>query len=447
MSCTMTISHVREPQTFGKRKEPHSIVITRNGQSRHFSINPLYFSVLVGFVAMFSVGYFAATTYLVLRDDLIGSRGARDARVIQEYEDRISALRTSLDRVTSRQLLDQQAIESKVADLIEKQKKLGDRDPALQALFKKAREFGLDQAESRIDAITTGTISSKKQSSISSAFGNGFALRGLGEKQNLALSQVQKFKPLQRVEVASNEFSYRADSPLFSNMAQSMVNIDRQQKNLISDLHTSANEKLTTIAKLMKRVGFDLPGKIQAKISGNYDSQIGGPFEPLDSSYDFPTLVRALDYSLEALQTAQQKVAKLPVAAPTSSRSYSSKFGPRVDPFKRTYAMHTGLDIRGKYGDSVRATGKGKVVYAGLKGGYGKFVEIDHGNGLITRYAHMNAILVKKGQQVDVGFQIGEVGSTGRSTGPHLHYEVRLNNKPVNPQKYMGVGKKLAALL
>ncbi|MCF6302139.1 MAG: M23 family metallopeptidase [Devosiaceae bacterium] len=105
--------------------------------------------------------------------------------------------------------------------------------------------------------------------------------------------------------------------------------------------------------------------------------------------------------------------------------------------------MHTGLDIRGKYGDAVRATGSGKVVYAARKGGYGNFVEIDHGNGLITRYAHMNAILVKKGQRVKAGFQIGKVGSTGRSTGPHLHFEIRRDQSAVNPADFLAVSHRL----
>ena len=107
-------------------------------------------------------------------------------------------------------------------------------------------------------------------------------------------------------------------------------------------------------------------------------------------------------------------------------------------------AMHTGLDFRASTGDPVRATANGKVVNAGWSGGYGRMVEIDHGNGLSTRYGHLSAINVKIGQQVTIGQVIGEVGSTGRSTGPHLHYETRIDGDAVDPQKFLRAGVRLS---
>ena len=102
--------------------------------------------------------------------------------------------------------------------------------------------------------------------------------------------------------------------------------------------------------------------------------------------------------------------------------------------------MHTGLDFRAASGDPVRATANGKVVSSGWAGGYGRMVEIDHGNGLSTRYGHLSEIGVKVGDPIKIGQVIGAVGSTGRSTGPHLHYETRIDGEAVDPQKFLRAG-------
>ena len=105
--------------------------------------------------------------------------------------------------------------------------------------------------------------------------------------------------------------------------------------------------------------------------------------------------------------------------------------------------MHTGLDMRGDTGEPVHATANGKVTIAGREGGYGNMVEIDHGNGFSTRFGHLSAIDVKVGQTVRTGQVVGKIGSTGRSTGPHLHYETRINDEAVDPQKFLKAGLRL----
>ena len=115
----------------------------------------------------------------------------------------------------------------------------------------------------------------------------------------------------------------------------------------------------------------------------------------------------------------------------------------RADPFIRAPAMHTGLDIRADTGEPARATAAGTVTMAGWNGGYGKMVEVDHGNGFATRYAHLSAIDVEVGQAVRIGQIVGKVGSTGRSTGPHLHYETRVDGDAVDPQRFLRAGVRL----
>ena len=116
----------------------------------------------------------------------------------------------------------------------------------------------------------------------------------------------------------------------------------------------------------------------------------------------------------------------------------NNEFGFRRNPFGgRAYEFHPGMDIDGERGDAIAAPANGTIISAGYKGGYGNMVEIDHGNGLVTRYGHMSKVEATAGDSVQRGQLIGYVGSTGRSTGPHLHYELRLNDKPINPRHFL----------
>jgi murein DD-endopeptidase MepM/ murein hydrolase activator NlpD len=118
----------------------------------------------------------------------------------------------------------------------------------------------------------------------------------------------------------------------------------------------------------------------------------------------------------------------------------SSGFGMRIHPITGDRRMHNGVDMNGALGDPIRSSRSGRVIFAGVKGGYGNAVMIDHGGGMVTLYGHQSRIAVTNGESVQAGQVIGYVGSTGQSTGPHLHFEVRINGGPVNPAKYLGPG-------
>jgi murein DD-endopeptidase MepM/ murein hydrolase activator NlpD len=143
-----------------------------------------------------------------------------------------------------------------------------------------------------------------------------------------------------------------------------------------------------------------------------------------------------------------RSLVSIPVRRPIAGEGeIMSGFGVRIDPFLSRPAMHTGLDFRANVGDPILVTANGTVTTAGWTGGYGKMVEVDHGNGFSTRYGHMSEIDVKVGQQVKLGQSLGKVGTTGRSTGPHLHYETRIDGEAVDPQRFLGAGSKLADVL
>ena len=127
----------------------------------------------------------------------------------------------------------------------------------------------------------------------------------------------------------------------------------------------------------------------------------------------------------------------LPSYAPVDSVQYTSNFGYRIDPFTGMQTFHEGIDFHGDKGTAVLAAASGKVIAAEWHDQYGKMVEIDHGNGLVSRYAHASRLYVNEGDLVVRGQKIAEIGSTGRSTGPHLHFEVRLNGVPQNPVRFL----------
>ena len=148
---------------------------------------------------------------------------------------------------------------------------------------------------------------------------------------------------------------------------------------------------------------------------------------------------RSLGDLVRDMQVQKDKVARVPAGWPMSRNAgqISSTFGYRLDPINRHLSLHPGYDICAPYGTPVFATAKGVVTSAGYDGEYGNCVEIDHGGGLSTKFAHLSKIEVAVGQTVDRGKAVGRVGSTGRSTGSHLHYEVHVNDQPVNPAKYL----------
>lgn len=161
----------------------------------------------------------------------------------------------------------------------------------------------------------------------------------------------------------------------------------------------------------------------------------------LDIDESFARRVQNAAGDLSEARALSEASDNLPLAQPTTAATQSSGFGVRFDPFTRRPAYHSGLDFSGGYATPIQATGPGVVSFAGVRSGYGKVVEIDHGRGLKTRYAHLSSIAVKVGQRIAVGQRVAAMGSTGRSTGTHLHYEVWVNGRAQNPGRFLKAGR------
>lgn len=168
----------------------------------------------------------------------------------------------------------------------------------------------------------------------------------------------------------------------------------------------------------------------------------GGPFLSSGTTED-PLLLKVavLDGKIERWRNIQQVYQRLPMIAPLEYYRKSSSFGMRRDPYTKRWSRHNGMDMAYARNSPVLATASGKIVFAGWRGGFGWFIEIDHGLGVRTRYAHLRKVLVKAGDRVGFRHKIGLLGSSGRSQGPHVHYEILVDGKPVDPKKFIKAGK------
>lgn len=369
-----------------------------------------------------TMGYLLSTSYLIFRDDLLSTAVARQAKLQHAYEDRIASLRGQVDRITSHRLLDQQFIETKIADLSNRQSVLAQRSGLIAPVLDQARNLGIAP-----DAVSDMPVPK---------------LRPGNQKSASLLSPNPDPMVTGSVDRSQSE---NGDLPPIMKLAEvrnDLTELEHEQIRQVAALTDAAYAKRTDLLESARNAG--LPVKVDA-ITGT-----GGPFIPantIDLSAHFQEEVTSFKKAVGALNEAKSVVRSFPIVHPAPGKAISSRFGNRKDPILKRSAFHAGLDFRTPTGTPIRSAADGKVVKAGRHGGYGKLVEIKHANGLTTRYAHLSKIYVKIGQKVSAGAKVGAAGSTGRSTGPHLHYEIRSGGKPLNPLKYLKAGTDLNRFL
>lgn len=432
----------------GNRREPHTVIIARGDRIRHFTVRPWIVGLTGSALAALAIGYLLATSYLVLRDDLIGATAARQARMQQAYEDRISILRTQVDRITSRQLLDQQLVQGKVAELLARQSQITQRHGQISPIIERA--MGTAEAlpetapvpEAR--PVLRATLTPGKAASLFAKLtGEQIDDEESPSVQNAFWPRAKvAAEPMEAAPVTVDEAKPDEKADLFDSLGASLAAIETEQLRSIETLTSETFETADTIREALVAAGLPVDADFGADEQG-----VGGPLVSVDEDSLFEERVRGLEEALGQLETLKASARDYPIFNPAPGQAVSSSFGVRRDPFLRRPAMHAGIDFRAKSGTPVQSTGAGKVIRAGWAGGYGRLVEIDHGNGWSTRYAHLSRIDVKIGAKLSTGDAIGAVGSTGRSTGPHLHYEIRRHGKATDPLRFLKAGNEIADLL
>lgn len=236
---------------------------------------------------------------------------------------------------------------------------------------------------------------------------------------------------------------------------------------MISDIRATTGGKIKELEKVLARTGVDSQGlqrTVEAKriqeeqrrekygrtegTGAALPGGQGGPFLPAPTNSVLKEKETELYFNLRKLTTLNDVVGALPLASPMKLDNYrqSSGFGTRVDPFRGVFGFHAGVDLAGAKGAAVVATNDGRIDFAGWKTAYGNVIDVKHELGFTTRYGHLSKIIVRPGQFVKKGQTIGLQGSTGRSTGEHVHYEVRYNDKPINPNNFLKAGQDVRAL-
>jgi len=381
---------------------------------RQLRLGPAAFWVVVGTLVVMTLWTIGTATYFAFREDVLTRLIARQAEMQFGYEDRIAELRSQVDRISSRQLLDQEQYEQKLDHIVRRQSALESRASALGGLP---------------DPAPTGSIKPPARA---------------GAAPEPLRAAPLKPSPINDMTILGPAPDRRAgrsgvDAAL-ARLQASLDRVEQRQANALNSIEDNYDAKARRIRGVLADIGLD--ARKFAGVAGT-----GGPLVPVRA----PTNVNAFERQIERINLARAQVDRLtrtlstvPLRKPLAGDvDLSSGFGVRTDPFTRSPAMHTGLDLQGETGDAVRATANGTVTSAGWSGGYGKVIDIDHGSGFATRYGHLSSIDVQVGQTVKMGQVIGKVGSTGRSTGPHLHYETRVAGEAVDPNKFLRAGQKL----
>jgi murein DD-endopeptidase MepM/ murein hydrolase activator NlpD len=428
----------------------------------------------------------AGTLYNVFRDDVLLAMASSERRDLRAYEDRIIELRQRIDRLTTRQIANQDSIEDRVAALVARQAELEARYLLVNDLEQRAAQAGLHPPrEAGSTLATTGSVSGSPARAIFEArFPLPAAIGGPVEPPRPVPVEgpVSTFAPHAFQPVSPGELPARpprfddlkmrgAIKDVVGQVDQRTRQMELHQITTMKRLAEHAEEangrarrviaatglglhrfekelepRAVTRAKSPEAKGFEI---MMLRDVTPPASGLGGPLlppAPLGGAEDFDEHLARADQALLSAGNSKAVLNRLPLARPLSTEhDITSSFGTRVDPFTRGLAMHSGIDFRAPTGTAVRATAPGRVIEAGYGGGYGRMVEIDHGNGLSTRYAHLSGIQVSEGDTIRAGQVIGSVGSTGRSTGPHLHYEVRIDDDATDPMRFLRASRLMMA--
>jgi murein DD-endopeptidase MepM/ murein hydrolase activator NlpD len=397
---------------------------------------PVVFWIVIGTVTVLGMWSAATATYFAFRDDVLTRLIARQAEMQYAYEDRIAELRAKVDRTTSRQMLDQEQFDKKLDQIMRREATLESRATALGAM---PDVTGSIRPPARSGAAANETPASgvPKPSPISDTV--IFVAPPDREARLESRAPVIVNAPATKFAKAGS-----VDSVL-GRLQTSLDQVESRQLATLSSVEDSMESRMRRMRGVFSDLGLDM-AQLEAATPR---SGMGGPFIPVKLAADagpFERQLYRINVSRAQVDRLNRTLAQVPYRKPVIGEvEFTSGFGVRSDPFLGRPAMHTGLDFRAATGDPVRATANGKVASAGWAGGYGRMVEVDHGNGLSTRYGHLSEIGVKVGDAIKIGQVIGAVGSTGRSTGPHLHYETRIDGEAVDPQKFLRAGVRLSA--
>lgn len=433
-----------------RHNKDRRIIFAHGDSVQVLRIAPWIGAFFVLFILAGAVGVIGSASYLFFRDELFTASIKRQHQIQVAYEDRISDLRRQIDRITSRQLLNQQAYETRVERLLTEHTQLYQQGTRMDTLLDQAGQLGLMPRQAPPSPVIPpnqramqGTMVLGTESTAFAA--NSFAPIPDGELITGSIPQLPTHRGIAAIERAV------IDPAGILNSIEDVVDVrSHNQVVALASLAATADRQVEEISTELSSLGIrlSLPSDALSPTASSSAALegVGGPLlAPVSGSDQFSLYIEDAARALDDLDTARDAISTVPIAAPARHGRLTSRFGNRRDPFTRRSAFHSGIDYAAPTGTPVYAPADGVVVAAGRAGGYGIRVEIDHPHGLSTRFAHLSRALVSPGTQVRAGDQIGRIGSTGRSTGPHLHYEVRRGSRAIDPMPFVRAGRALNA--
>ncbi len=463
--------------TFPERQ----IYIRSDGRVQFFTFGPSLQATLAGLVLIF-LGWVAfATVNVIFKDRIIAAKDHRYQQMQAAYENKVADLQISYDELNASLVSAEDRFKATADALQTKQNAIAgflNRASQVQTLagirnapvvtkpspsLAVANPPKLNPASPLdVDASPSPTLSLAPDDGGSSAL---TVLPGLVQPQPRTAAPAKSgmlegaFRRLaslpemlhdrlfpRPVRDLSRAFAQHPGLHQLAAQTARVENIGKSENILMTQTEGALDQSVGNLRNVVRQTGIN-PDAFSRKIA---DAQgVGGPDIPLDqvrvegiSDPQFAHAYLNAAAVLDQLNGLSAALDHVPLGAPVSAGNFdrSSGFGARVDPFTGRYAFHPGIDFAGPWGSVVHATAPGVVVFAGYRGGYGNMVEIDHGYGIHTRYAHLSAVSVRVGTRIDKGAGLGRVGSTGRSTGSHVHYEVWYDNSVKNPNNFIEAG-------
>jgi murein DD-endopeptidase MepM/ murein hydrolase activator NlpD len=453
----MSTSPVASVLVFFQRLFPHRQFYLRSrGSVQFFELSPT-FQMTVAFASLFVLGWVAYSSVVVIfKEQIITAKNQRYASMQMAYEGRISQMQLQYDELNGLLVLAEERFQNATRDLESKHRQLTALLMQKQAMDKSMKDVRRQVAVMEGYAGRTPTV----QQASAAGDGSNVLIMQVADADGAARQSrdTQQFSDSAIASVAAS-LAPQAGSQGKSTLAQNYVvrriagledrlkGIEKSQMTLLSELGETASGEIERMEAVIRIT--NLPIDQVVSTVGNRTGR-GGPLIPIgdvraadgltdEFEKQFTVLAKRFD-RLDSLTTA---LSRIPLVTPVASGLYrlTSGYGYRVDPFTGRVAYHSGTDLAGDYGTPVLATAPGRVIRASRSGAYGLLVEIDHGHGIHTRYGHLQATLVKVGDFVQFRQRVALMGSSGRSTGPHCHYEVWFKNVVRDPIKFFEAGR------
>ena len=348
-------------------------------------------------------------------------KGVADARaqLIAERDDLLSQLQSAQDDASSKADIAAQLAQN----LAQNKTELSQTEAQRRTLNARIQQLEKDVQASNERAAAFKTAFDSTQAKLQQISGERERL--MAERERLAAERDALKQKLQSVEARISKADTKTSEGVASLPAPTPTPTREKVDGVFGNLESMVAATGLNVENFIARLGGPAKGE-------------GGPYIALGAAGQ----VSPQDQAARE-ETLRKLLKTLPLAAPLGQYQLESPFGARVDPINHRQGFHPGVDLVAGFRSPVYTTAPGVVTYAGPRDTYGKFVEIDHGNGIVTHYAHLHRVTVSRGQRVGAHQEVGELGSTGRSTGPHLHYEVVVDGEPLDPEKFLEVGKSV----